>query len=258
MPKQADKADQLHPRVVSYADLSATVDQIIDAINEANNVDADCRALLTAVRALIARIQARKPRRAYEVLMLLRGVVDIVLLNNDVSKAKALYDEAYSAFAQSAGSGNQIYFFLGAVIGAVTMIVLTIFAIILQTAATTKEFLSLLASPNVIVGVSFFAVAGSLTSILLRLRKIDLVEEDETFMVALTGGLQPVVAMGFMCIVYVIVATPLIPLNAIGEMKTGIEFAAAFLCGFSEKFAPTLLDRVGTVIGTTSGRGDTK
>ncbi|MEX3939869.1 hypothetical protein AB4Y44_10015 [Paraburkholderia sp. BR10937] len=235
-------------------DLGAAIQAVEQAIRAADNVGADCRVLLTAVRALLARIQARNPRRAYEVIVLLDGVVTVAVRDADVGKARALYDEAYAAFAQSAGSGNQIYFFLGALIGAMAIFGLTICAVVLKTAATTERFLDLLANANIIIGICFFAVVGSLTSILLRLRKIDLVEEDDTFMVALTGALQPVVATGFMCIVYVIIATPLIPLNATGGMKTGIPFAAAFLCGFSEKFAPALLDRVSTVLGTTSER----
>lgn len=232
------------------------IDRVLSEINGVVTDSADCRVLLASIRALIARIKARKPRRALEIVMLLGGVVDVAVHGNAVDKARVLFREAYAAFAQSAGSGNRLRFFGGAALGATAMGIATVFVLTLQSLRPTHDLLKQLADPDILVGVIFFSLVGSLTSILVRLHRIDLVEEDITRMVVLAGALQPIVAMGFMCIVYVIIATPLIPLAISADQKTAVEFAAAFLCGFSEKFAPALLNRVeGTFAG--GGKSDT-
>ncbi|KAK47810.1 hypothetical protein BG58_40925 [Caballeronia jiangsuensis] len=57
---------------------------------------------------------------------------------------------------------------------------------------------------------------------------------------------------GFMSVAYVIIATNLIPLNLPSTSRSGMTFTIAFLCGFSEKFAPSLLDRVGAAFSGLS------
>lgn len=254
---ESDENERAKPRVHRLfgnrseidRETSEAIDQVKAAIKNLPNGSSECRMLLASVLALVARIEARRPRRALEIMMLLCGVVQLAVCENDPDKGRVLYQEAYAAFAQSARSGNQLRFFGGAALGAATMGISTACVIFIQT--LRPAFLKQLAESDVVVGVAFFALAGSLVSILVRLHKIDLVEEDETWMVVLTGALQPTVAMGFMCVVYVIVAAPLIPISLHDPQLTGFKFAAAFLCGFSEKFAPALLDRVE---GSFSGR----
>jgi hypothetical protein len=115
--------------------------------------------------------------------------------------------------------------------------------------------------PPIVIILAFYAVAGSLTSILMRLRKLDLSEEDDRPLVFMTGALQPVVAMGFMTATYVILSSSLLPLHLTSPNESesrsavfAIYYVAAFLCGFSEQFAPSLLDRVGVQIGARKER----
>lgn len=88
---------------------------------------------------------------------------------------------------------------------------------------------------------------GSLTSIMLRLSKIDLQDEDRRIVIMFSAAIHPLMAGGFMAIIYVILQNQIISINlGKGEdAAKAVEWLAAFLCGFSEKFAPGILDRVG-------------
>ncbi|MCE4547605.1 MULTISPECIES: hypothetical protein [unclassified Caballeronia] len=232
----------------SNAALANAIEQCEQALDRMPYRCSEYEALLIASRALLERIKARSPRRSLEIVILLLGVTRLAANGADPEQARKQYDKACSAFAHSAGSANQYFFFLGALGGAAVMMLFVMCVLLLQHSEPTRIYLLQLADSDMFVGVSFFALAGSLTSLLMRLRSIDLVEEDDLRMVAVTGALQPVVAMGFMSVAYAIIATNLIPLNLSGASKSGMMFTIAFLCGFSEKFAPSLLDRVGAAL----------
>lgn len=233
-----------------YLARDADIKRLLLKIKRATDVDSNCRVLLVDVKALVSRTQARLPARTNEIVTLLDGAVDVAIENKDMLRAEALFRKAADAFALSAGSGNQAIFFCGAFIGAFCMMILLIAALAVQEWSATTFFVQEMAEGPIVVGIIFFAVAGSLTSILVRLRKLDLSEEDDASMVFFTGAFQPIVAVGFTCAVYVILSSHLIPLDTATntEVLKGFEYLGAFLCGFSEKFAPALLDRVGATV----------
>jgi hypothetical protein len=65
----------------------------------ADDVDVTCRILLTEFLALLERVWARKPRRAFEIVALIDGGIDATVTNRDADRARELFDKAYSAFA---------------------------------------------------------------------------------------------------------------------------------------------------------------
>jgi hypothetical protein len=248
------KGGSIKGRFRASEGLTESAEHVIRKIQAADSTDADCQFLFAEILALIARLQKRQPRRAPEVLALLDGTVQIAVKSGDLAKARRLFYAALETYRSSTCSGNQLVLFFGAAAGAIGMLVMVACALALQQMTETSRYLTELAAPEVVAGVSFFAVAGSLTSLLVRLRNIDLSEEDDRLIVALTGVFQPTVAMGFATVVYAILAAQVVPLAATGPALRGIEYLAAFLCGFSEKFAPALLDRVGTRISGTSAK----
>ncbi|BCL88802.1 hypothetical protein [Ralstonia pseudosolanacearum] len=82
---------------------------------------------------------------------------------------------------------------------------------------------------------------------MLRLSKIDLQDEDRRAFIMFSAAIHPLMAGGFMAIIYVILENQIISINlGLGvNADKAVEWLAAFLCGFSEKFAPGILDRVG-------------
>lgn len=248
------------PRTRSREWRSSLKDAIIRVhlkAERADDVDVPCRVLLTEFLALLERVWARKPRRAFEIVALIDGGIDATIAKKDTAEARELFQKAYAAFAMSAGTGNQAWFFAGAIIGALLMLALTVCVILASKIPSVGHLFEGLAVEPVVVGLTFYAVAGSLTSVLMRLRKMDLSEEDDRPLVLMTGALTPVVAMGFMSVTYVILSSHLVPLDHTGNdghAAYAVYYVAAFLCGFSEQFAPSLLDRVGIQIGDKKER----
>lgn len=162
MNVRAESRSEEHGR---SAALWSAIEQCEQALDRAPYGNAACRALLIASRALLERIKARKPRRSLEIIILLVGVTRLASNEADLEQARKQYDKASAAFAHSAGSGNQYVFFLGALGGAAVMMLLVLGILFLQSNASTRMYLTQLAAPDIFVGVSFFALAGSLTSL---------------------------------------------------------------------------------------------
>jgi len=98
--------------------------------------------------------------------------------------------------------------------------------------------------------LSAFAGMGSVASVLTRLSAIDLKGELRRKWVVTSAATRPVLALLFAGVIYVILQNDLITvLGSTGTDKGALIWVASFLCGFSERFAVDILERVPFVAG---------
>ena len=114
----------------------------------------------------------------------------------------------------------------------------------ITVALTNLPAFSTLAAPQMIIGLFAFAGIGSTASVLTRLSTMDLGNETSKGMLLLSGASKPLIAIAFACIVYIIMKHQLVAISVGGSGKEAAEAAiwvAAFLCGFSERFASDII-----------------
>jgi len=71
---------------------------------------------------------------------------------------------------------------------------------------------------------------------------IGMTNEERRSYVFFSACLPPLVAVCFMGVIYVMLLTGMISINlGLADTNNASTWVAAFLCGFSEKFAPSLL-----------------
>lgn len=206
-------------------------------------VEAGFVALMSETSALKARMGTRSTRFAKEVRVLLEQVGYLYKL--DPVKGRSLFETAKARYQKNVGTENQMWFLLGALIGSAFLCACALSLILARDQFPLQ--LKNLGPSDQIASLTFFAMLGSLTSIMLRLSKIDLQDEDRRAFIMFSAAIHPLMAGGFMAVIYVILENKIISINlgtGDGAAKA-VEWLAAFLCGFSEKFAPGILDRVG-------------
>ena len=199
-------------------------------------------ALLTKARALQERILRRRAWDQREAGEFLQGAVNCVTAVHDPKASQLLLDRAENVYLESILSVNRNYYVASVAIGAVVATSLGMgmwwalshcAALHLPTADTTFKLLAL-------------ATLGGVASVLIRLTSIDLKLERNRKFVFVLGIAKSVLAIALAIVIYIILSNHLVSL---GRWKDGEERAvwlvAAFLCGFSERFASDILDKFG-------------
>ena len=199
---------------------------------------ADLEMLLSEIAALNCRILRHSPRRRPELTAVLQGAVNAGSL--DVAAGRQLYDKAVQRFQQVTQTHNQIIYMAGAFCG----MLLGIFAAgwLIGIAQATFVWATHLSDAPTIASLCSFGLIGSLTSIFMRLPKLQLQQDDSPVLVALNGLIQPFIALGFVAVVFVILKYKVLGISFAATEPDAPLWVAAFLCGFSERFAPGILD----------------
>jgi len=229
--------------------------QLSPITNDTANVET--LRLQAEAQGMLLRMGKRTSRYAQEARHLINAASQLAAV--DAIVARAMFDAARSDYGRRIGSENQLYFLLGAFIGSFILLSMTV-AIIMSARHTDSlvgASLVNLAPPAAVTTLVFYATVGSLVSIMLRLSKLDLSNEERRLSVMVSAAIHPLIATGFMSIIYVIIHFKVIGLQAgssepTGDPQLAFEWIAAFLSGFSEKFAPSILSRVDD---TLSGAG---
>jgi len=154
-----------------------------------------------------------------------------------VASARALLAHAGSIYWKHVQGKNRIHYLLGALMGVGVVAVL---GAILIWSAVLAPYLK----PELLPLLLIFASMGSFTSILTRLSKIDLRQETSRRMLYVSGATKPLTAMFFALVVFFILDLEVVsiqPGKAEAPNSGGVFIIAAFLCGFSERFAKDLL-----------------
>ena len=190
------------------------------------------------------RVQRHRPWAQKELFLLIENAASVGLVAKDLTKAQKIFQQAVQVYERDSLSKNRIRYVAGTSIGVLALIILAA----LTVALTSLPIFSSLAAPQMIVGLFAFAGIGSTASVLTRLSTMDLGNETSKGMLLLSGASKPLVAIAFACIVYIIIKHQLIAVSVGGLDKPAAAEAAiwvaAFLCGFSERFASDIIAKL--------------
>lgn len=231
-------------RVCAHAPLNIETD---------GHPDARVVSLGAEVEALHCRVLRHSPRRRPEMLAMLNGALRAA--QRDVQEGQRLLAAARVRFREVTQTHNQLLYMAGALGGAIVGLLIAFW--ILHQAPTTgtvapSPWMKNLAEPSTVATLCIYGLIGSLTSIFTRLSSMQLAEIDSPTTVIVMGVVQPFIALGFVSVIYLILQHELfgISLKAGTDSKLAPIWVAAFLCGFSERFAPGILDSAGKLMGS--------
>lgn len=196
--------------------------------------------ILTKIRQLEQRIIKVPCWSIKEIITLLEGARDAAMIGNDIEIANQLLVQANNEFRNNSQIKNRNWYAISIVLG--VLLALLVCAII---PALPKEWTENLTDVSTITSLVFFAVLGSATSIFTRLPDLDFRDESSKKYVIYSAISRPFVAIAFASIVYIILKNQFIPIQfKSDDSKEATYWLAAFLCGFSERFAPELLNKI--------------
>ena len=166
---------------------------------------------------------------------------------------------------------GKLYYLIGLGIGVLVTVVLPAVTIFLLTDQASTQIVAGVASPlpspggqgstdgwrpHLFAQLVLFAGAGAIASVVTRLSTIDMSGETKNKIIMISGAGRPVLAVLFSIIVYQIIEHGLVSIGIAtdGGAKEALIKVAGFLCGYSERFATDVLDR----LPFAGGQGRTK
>jgi hypothetical protein len=190
-----------------------------------------------------------KSKERGEVRDLLVNVVAL-LQSGQTEAGRSLLIHAEGVYLQHIQARNRLRYLLGMLAGVLT---LSVFGVALQASKALQQSVM---PPHVLPLVLLFAGMGAMTSVLTRLSSIDLRDQTSIPMVFISGMARPVTAVFFALVVSLVLALRIVDIH-VGvagneAVPASLFLVAAFLCGFSERFAQDVLARVGG--GAVRGR----
>jgi hypothetical protein len=157
-------------------------------------------------------------------------------------------DSAIKCFHRHLLSRNRWRYVGGVLLGIAVLVML---AWSVRAWADTGEIEELGLQAACCMWIILFAGMGTLCSVFSRLASIDLSEETSGGMILLSGIFRPVTATMFALAIIEIIKLKVITIQIGAEARQqDIYFLAAFLSGFSERFATDLIARTETVFRT--------
>jgi hypothetical protein len=198
--------------------------------------------LIADIRALEQKVIQRRLWSAPSVRELLQGAADATVHADALDKAREAFDKAEKVFQDDVQTKNRMFYLIGALFGTVTAGVMTwaVLRLAKWWGVTT------LAATDTVITLFVFAGMGSAASVLTRLSTIDLKDELRKKWVVISAGTRPLLAIAFASVIYVILKGKIVAFQGFDddEHLLPLIWVAAFLCGFSERFAVDILDRV--------------
>jgi hypothetical protein len=203
---------------------------------------ADQLLILGDIRSLEARVVQRELWSAASVRELLQAAANAATIGGDPAKAREAFAKAEIVFQNDVQTKNRMFYLVGIAFGLIAIGVLA--GSVLGVAHWLK--LIALARPEMVIDLFAFAGLGSLTSVLARLSTIDLKDELRRKWVVISAGVRPIMAVSFAAITYLLLNFDLVTFSGFDTpgKKKALIWIAAFLCGYSERFAQDLLDRL--------------
>jgi hypothetical protein len=175
-----------------------------------------------------------------------------LLLDGQTVAARALFQNAEDIFLQHIQARNRLRYLLGVLMGVVVMIGFA--AIFSLSGVLDKEL------PLSVPLIVLFAGMGAITSVLTRLSSINLRDQTSNQLIYISGASRPVTAVFLSIVICLVLALQIIEIHAgivDGDAApVGLYLIAAFLSGFSERWAKDVLARVGGIISGEHGTGE--
>jgi hypothetical protein len=156
------------------------------------------------------------------------------------AEAKTLLKDAEGTYHLHNQARNRRRYLMGFLAGTVAAVVLG-YAIILLLNNFDPQF-----DVRLLAEMFLFAGIGSVVSALTRIQSVDLREETSNFDIILSGAARPLVSIFFSLVVYMILAIKAVNIN-VGNNEANpnfLFFIAAFMCGFTERFAEDIIARL--------------
>ena len=163
------------------------------------------------------------------------------------SAALKFYERAQQTFLGYLEAKNRIKYLLGLMIG---VVVCTLLCGLLYSIARSLD--QPFITPILLPLLCLFAGIGTLTSVLTRLDEIYLTNMTSTPLIMIDGGARPVVAVFFALVVYLILDLKVLDIkfgSPTANNQNSIYLVSSFLCGFSERFAQSILSKVMPAFG---------
>jgi hypothetical protein len=184
------------------------------------------------------------PHHDYAAIQRLLAMAVSALYRDQVRLRDDHVASAEATLRKYAAVRNRLRYLTGSIIGITVAIVLG--ALLFKLDWLAREI------PHELgVEIVVFAGIGSLVSVLTRLSSLDLGEQLNPYLVYITGFSPPVVAVANAVVVYLILSSGIIQLK-IGNgstTPTAVYLVAAFLTGFSERFAQNIIGAASTTLG---------
>ncbi|TMJ56722.1 MAG: hypothetical protein E6G81_13585 [Alphaproteobacteria bacterium] len=153
--------------------------------------------------------------------------------------AAILSNDAEQTFQKHNQTRNRSKYLSGFLIGTVVTVAVGVLILLVINYIQDAFEIKLLASMLVFAGL------GSITSALSRVASVDLRDETNDRDVLLSGAVRPIVAICFAILFYVLLKMDIIEIKGWQQNGTPWVFlAAAFLCGYSERFADDIVGRL--------------
>jgi hypothetical protein len=221
------------------------------------------RALIARIDAVEACLDQRKPRPVQdEIKALLCGARDILDLsepgtepNRERLRAAAVqYRQAQRVYYGYILKANR-YLYLAGVLASVVALIVVAFALYgsarFLASNTAPPASHIFASADLVALLILlgFAGLGTMVSVVTRLERLPMPDTFTWPFVVIAGAGRPVVAAVFASVIYAILRGEVINIRELGRPildATGPYWwcvLVAFLCGYSERFAPDLLAR---------------
>ena len=225
-----------------WARKSEKGDEFLRSIESIECVTAEQKKLRGRIGALNEKLNWRLDRRETEIRILMWWASQVAVPCNDIEGAKELLAEAQSTFQNALQVANRNLYLKALLIGVLLVVLVSAGAVLLA------EWATLLTQDDVRIIIPLFAFAGmgSVTSVLTRIRDIDFKDEGNKSFVRYMAVAKPLVAISFASVVYVILKYRIVSLGILPDDGAGREavfLIAAFLSGFSERFATDILAR---------------
>ena len=205
---------------------------------------------LAELQSLAKRVEKNRFPVRQEVLRLLENAANAGVVLGDLKKGEALLSRATAVHERALVARNRLNYIVGTVGG---IVVLSIVA--LAAAALSHYGVTSIGPPEILLALFAFAAIGSVTSVLLRLSRLDLREETSRGLLMLSGASKPLVAIAFASIVYIVLKYKLVaislgtPDGLSQEADEAAYWIAAFLSGFSERLGSDIVVKADSAKG---------
>lgn len=226
---------------------------------------ADMAAFLADAAALNRRLSSRRSWVRSEVALRLQGAVNAARAAGtgnaaqNMQVARETLAKAQAVYLDDMQAKNRVIYLSGLVLGVALMVLLPLVLLwflglaarglegtqdkVQETVLGTLEWFSKAAPLTTTAPLFFFAGLGACASVLSRLTTIDLKGETSRAMVLLAAAIRPALAVIFACVMFVILKNKIVSVGT-EEVSSALIWISAFLCGYSERFATDMLERV--------------
>jgi hypothetical protein len=202
-------------------------------------MNSDQAELYADICALEKRLNIFGIKSKEECVLLLSISAESGLEKSDTQAGRVIFEKAEALYQRERQGIDRFKYLKGVFFGLVILAVLT--ATVASIANTWKDG-TYLTSSRMIISLFVLSGVGSLTSILTRISEIDLKQEKNNYLIYISGGARPLVAASFASIIYIILKSKFVTIGGLNGNYA--YYIAAYLCGFSERFASDILEKV--------------